>query len=144
MRFIVFVFGGTPGGVVTVAFKVREEAAELPLELRLLVEQAIASARHSTRGADDASSQEQETSPLPFAEDGVAVEPRPVSGASAGDGRTGAPRRSLRREREARELIALAQRAHQLRHHQRVARQASQHRLTLALAAALRRKGMLG
>ena len=69
-------------------------------------------------------------SPLPFAEDGVAVEPR--------------PRRSLRREREARELIALSKLVRDTRRLQRQVRDARRLQLLIALVAAVRRAGLVG
>ena len=86
-------------------------------------------------------------SPLPFAEDGVAVEPRPVVAASpaASVSLGGAePRRSLKQERELRQLGALsdlARHAKQLRPSPRIAREARQLRQVVLLAAALRRAG---
>lgn len=93
-------------------------------------------------------------SPLPFAEDGVAVEPRPVVAASPAAWSEPPPRRSLRREREARELTALSKlvndtrqlaalvrQAQQSRPSPRRAREARQLQQLALLAAALRRAG---
>ena len=86
-------------------------------------------------------------SPLPFAEDGVAVEPRPVVAASTAAWSQPPPRRSLREEREARDLLALvkvtqeARRLAQRLRDARRAREARQLRQVVLLAAALRRAG---
>ena len=86
-------------------------------------------------------------SPLPFAEEGVAVEPRPVVAASPAAWSQPPPRRSLREEREARDLLALvkvtqeARRLAQRLRDARRAREARQLRQVVLLAAALRRAG---
>ena len=86
-------------------------------------------------------------SPLPFAEEGVAVEPRPVAAASTPAWCQPPPRRSLREEREARDLLALvkvtqeARRLAQRLRDARLAREAGQLRQVVLLAAALRRAG---
>lgn len=131
MRLILLVLEAAPDGAWTVIFRAVRGVAEMPLELRLLVERARASTgRPLAASAEEAPCEEREASPLPFAEDGVAVEPRPVQGAA---------RRRLRREREARELVALAISVQQIRRQQRVAKRAQQLRSTLTLVAALRR-----
>ena len=93
-------------------------------------------------------------SPLPFAEDGLAVEPRSLAAASTSFWCDPPPRRSLRREREARELIALSKLVHDTRQLAALVRQAQQSRPSprrarearqlqqvMLLAAALRRAG---
>lgn len=87
-------------------------------------------------------------SPLPFAEDGVAVEPRPVAPASPIASSAAwcepPPRRSMRQERELRQLAALsalARQAQRARPSPRRAREAWQLHQVLLLAAALRRAG---
>lgn len=86
-------------------------------------------------------------SPLPFAEDGVAVEPRPVAAASTVAWSEPPPRRSLREEREARGLLALVQVTQEARRlaqrlrEARLAREARQLQQVMLLAAALRRAG---
>lgn len=86
-------------------------------------------------------------SPLPFAEEGIAVEPRPVAAASSAAWCEPPPRRSLRREREARDLLALvkvtreARRLAQRLREARLAREARQLQQVMLLAAALRRAG---
>lgn len=81
-------------------------------------------------------------SPLPFAEEGVAVEPRPVAAASPA-ARFEQPRRSLRREREARELLALAKLARDARRVAQTTRDARRLHLLLTLVAAVRRAGLV-
>ena len=83
-------------------------------------------------------------SPLPFAEEGVAVEPRPVVAASPAAWSEPPPRRSLRREREARELIALSKLVNDTRRLQRQVRDARRLQLLIALVAAVRRAGLAG
>jgi hypothetical protein len=83
-------------------------------------------------------------SPLPFAEDGVAVEPRPVDPASTAGRCEPSPRRSMRQERELRQLAALsalARQAQRARPSPRQAREAKQLQQVMILAAALRRAG---
>ena len=83
-------------------------------------------------------------SPLPFAEDGVAVEPRPVASAASDAWCEPPPRRSLKRERELRQLAALSafvRQAQQARPSPRQARAAWQLQQVMLLAAALRRAG---
>jgi hypothetical protein len=83
-------------------------------------------------------------SPLPFAEDGVAVEPRPVAAAPTSFRFEPPPRRSLRRDREARELIALSKLFQDTRRLQRQVRDARRLQLLIALVAAVRRAGLVG
>jgi len=83
-------------------------------------------------------------SPLPFAEDGVAVEPRPVEQASTSIWFEPPPRRSLKQERELRQLAALSALARQTQRARvspRQARAARQLHQVILLAAALRRAG---
>ena len=92
---------------------------------------------------------------LPWFTEGEVVEPREVSGvadlseAASPTASTAAwseppPRRSLRREREARELIALSKLVHETRRLQRQVRDARRLQLLVALVAAVRRAGLVG
>ncbi len=88
---------------------------------------------------------------LPWFTEGEVVEPREVSGvadlseaASTSFWCNPPPRRSLRREREARELIALSKLVHDTRRLQRQVRDARRLQLLIALVAAVRRAGLAG
>ena len=92
---------------------------------------------------------------LPWFTEGEVVEPREVSGvadlseaaslsASTSFWCEPPPRRSLRREREARELIALSKLVHETRRLQRQVRDARRLQLLVALVAAVRRAGLVG
>ena len=88
---------------------------------------------------------------LPWFTEGEVVEPREVSGvadmseaASTSVWCEPPPRRSLRREREARELIALSKLVHDTRRLQRQVRDARRLQLLIALVAAVRRAGLAG
>ncbi len=88
---------------------------------------------------------------LPWFTEGEVVEPWEVSGvadlseaASTSFWCNPPPRRSLRREREARELIALSKLVHDTRRLQRQVRDARRLQLLIALVAAVRRAGLAG
>ena len=116
------------GGVFVLAVR---GSAESPLggDLASLVERARAS------------SPPQPALPW-FTDGGAVVEPRPVAAVSPA-ARLARPRRSLRREREARELLALAKLARDARRLAQTIRDARQLHLLLTLVAAVRRAGLV-
>ena len=116
------------GGVFVLAVR---GSAESPLggDLASLVERARAS------------SPPQPALPW-FTDGGAVVEPRPVAAVWSA-ARLERPRRSLRREREARELLALAKLARDARRLARTIRDARRLHLLLTLVAAVRRAGLV-
>lgn len=83
-------------------------------------------------------------SPLPFAEDGVVVEPRPVARPTVTVRVEPQPRRSLRKEREHRQLVALTKLLQETQRLQRQMQEARRLQLLIVLVAAVRRAGMVG
>ena len=141
MEEFLVVFLRAPHGVVVVLAVSASAVSPLSDELASLVARARASAPPQPE--------------LPWFTEGEVVEPREVSGvavlsdatslsASTATGCQPPPRRSLRREREARELIALSKLVHDTRRLQRQVRDARRLQLLIALVAAVRRAGLAG
>lgn len=110
---------------------------------------AVRGSAESPLGADLASLVERARASSPpqpalpwFTDGGGVVEPRPVAAASPA-ARFEQPRRSLRREREARELLALVKMVHGARRLERQVRDARRLSMLLLLVSKVRRAGLV-
>lgn len=139
--FVLVVLRFSPQGSVVVWVVSVRAVSPVPAHIAVLAEAASASAPPQPE--------------LPWFTEGEVVEPRAVRGvAILSDAASPAastagwceprPRRSLRREREARELIALSKLVHDTRRLQRQVRDARRLQLLIALVAAVRRAGLVG